>query len=147
VKLAVSAVRSGRVPWADAACADWGKRIGRHFPFEERIIRPNTAQAEADALLGALPGRGRLIVLDERGEDLTSTALAALLERCAQDGVTPVVFAIGGAYGHAPIVRERAWKTIRLSSMVLAHAVARVVLVEQIYRACTIRAGEPYHHA
>ncbi|MDP2314153.1 MAG: 23S rRNA (pseudouridine(1915)-N(3))-methyltransferase RlmH [Pseudomonadota bacterium] len=146
MKLVASSVRSGRVPWADEACADWGRRITRHFPFEERVIRPSTALAEAEALLASVPTRGRLIVLDERGEDISSTALAALLERCAQDGVTSVVFAIGGAYGHAPVVRERAWKVIRLSSMVMAHAVARVVLIEQVYRACTIRKGEPYHH-
>jgi len=146
VKLVVSAVRTGRTPWADAACADWGKRIGRHFPFEDRVVRPSTAETEAEGLLAALPARGRLVALDERGDDLTSPQLAALLERCAQDGVTSLVFAVGGAYGHAPVVRERAWKTIRLSSMVLAHAVARVVLIEQIYRACAIRAGEPYHH-
>lgn len=146
MKLVASAVRSGKLPWADEACADWGKRINRHFPFEERVIRPSTAAAEAEALLGALPARGRLIALDERGEDITSTALAALLERCAQDGVTSLVFAVGGPYGHAPVVRERAWRVLRLSSLVLAHAVARVVLVEQIYRACTIRKGEPYHH-
>ncbi len=146
MKLVASTVRSGKLPWADEACADWGKRINRHFPFEERVIRPSTAAAEAEALLGALPARGRLIALDERGEDITSTALAALLERCAQDGVTSLVFAVGGPYGHAPVVRERAWRVLRLSSLVLAHAVARVVLVEQIYRACTIRKGEPYHH-
>lgn len=147
MKLVVSAVRGGKAPWADEACADWGRRIQRHFPFEDRVVRPSTAEAEADALLGSVPARGRLVALDERGEDWTSPQLAAVLERCAQDGVTTLVFAIGGAYGHAPRVRERAWKTVRLSPMVLAHAVARVVLVEQLYRACTIRAGEPYHHA
>lgn len=146
MKLVASTVRSGKVPWADEACAEWGKRINRHFPFEDRVIRPSTAAAEAEALLGALPSRGRLIALDERGEDISSSALAALLERCAQDSVTALVFAVGGPYGHAPVVRERAWRVLRLSSLVLAHAVARVVLVEQIYRACTIRKGEPYHH-
>ncbi len=147
MKLVVTAVRTGRVGWADEACADWGRRIDRHFRFEDRAIRPSTPEGEAEALFALVPPRGRLVALDERGEDLTSPNLAALLERCAQDGVTSVVFAVGGAYGHAPVVRERAWRTVRLSAMVLAHAVARVVLVEQLYRACAIRAGEPYHHA
>lgn len=146
MKLVVSAVRPTRTGWADEPCADWGRRIQRHFPFEDRAIKPSTAEAEAEALLAAVPARGRLVVLDERGEDVSSPQLAALLERCAQDGVTALVFAVGGAYGHAPAVRARAWKTVRLSAMVMAHAVARVVLIEQIYRACTIRAGEPYHH-
>jgi 23S rRNA (pseudouridine1915-N3)-methyltransferase len=146
VKLVAASVRGGRTPWADDACAEWNKRLQRYFPFEERVIRPSTAEGEAEALLAMLPSRGRLVALDERGEDVTSPGLAALLERCAQDGTTTVLFAVGGGYGHAPVVRERAWRTVRLSSMVLAHAVARVMLVEQIYRACTIRAGEPYHH-
>ena len=146
MKLVLSAVRGGRTPWADDACADWGRRVQRYFPFEERALKPAGAEAEAEALLSLVPTRGRLIALDERGEDITSPGLAALLERCAQDGTTTLVFAIGGAYGHAPVVRTRAWRVVRLSHLVLAHAVARVVAVEQLYRACTIRAGEPYHH-
>lgn len=147
MKLTVASVRTGRLPWADEACAEWAKRIQRHFPFDERAIRPTDAEAEAEVLLGMVGRRDRLIVFDERGEDLDSPGLAAVLERCAQDGVGTLVCAIGGAYGHAPRVRERAWKVLRLSRFVLAHAVARVVVVEQLYRACTIRKGEPYHHA
>ena len=82
-----------------------------------------------------------------------SRELAVTSERSLKLPATPVSaasggerFALGGAYGHAPIVREKARTVLSLSSMVLNHAVARVVLVEQIYRACTIRAGEPYHH-
>ncbi len=147
MKLAVSSVRSAKSGWADGPTAEWARRIHRYFPYEERVIRPSDADTEAAQLLAAMPSRGRLVALDERGDSLTSPELAALLERCAQDAVTTLTFALGGAHGHAPVVRERAWRVIRLSSMVLAHTVARVVLVEQVYRACTIRAGEPYHHA
>lgn len=146
MKLVVSAVRSPRAGWTDEPCADWGRRIQRHFPFEDRIIRPGTPEEEAAALFATLGPRGRLIALDERGVDVSSVELAEVLERCAQDSIGVLVFALGGAYGHAPEVRTRAWKTVRLSAMVMAHAVARVVLIEQIYRACTIRRGEPYHH-
>lgn len=146
MKLILSSVKGARAPWADDACADWGRRIQRYFPYEERVWKAAGPDAEADALFGLVPARGRLVALDERGEDCTSPGLAALLERCAQDGATALVFAIGGAYGHAPVVRTRAWKVLRLSQLVMAHAVARVVTVEQLYRACTIRAGEPYHH-
>lgn len=137
MRLVVSTGRGQRAPWADSACAEWGKRIGRWFPFEETDER----------VLTRLGPRARLIVLDERGQDLSSEGLAQWIEDAAQQSVTDLVFAIGGPYGHPPEVKERAWKTLRLSSMVLAHAVARVVLVEQIYRACSIRAGTPYHHA
>lgn len=141
MKVVVASVRGGRTAWADDAAADYGRRIARYFPFEELLLKP----AEAGRL--AVPSRGRLVAMDERGEELTSEGLAALLELCARDGVTTLCFALGGAHGHEPAVRDAAWKTIRLSRMVLNHAVARVVLLEQLYRACTIRAGEPYHHA
>lgn len=136
MKLVVSTGRGQKAPWADSACAEWGKRIGRWFPFEETDERA----------LAKLGPRARLVLLDERGQDLTSEGLAEWLELAAQDGVTELVFAIGGPYGHTPEVRARAWRTVRLSAMVLAHAVARVVVVEQVYRACSIRAGTPYHH-
>jgi 23S rRNA (pseudouridine1915-N3)-methyltransferase len=146
VKIVLCTVRPGRAGWADEPCETWGKRIQRHFPFEERVIRPTDAATETGALLAAVPARGRLVVLDERGEDMSSPGLADMLERCARDGVTTLVFGIGGPYGHGPAARERAWKVVRLSAMVLNHAVARIFAIEQIYRACTIRAGEPYHH-
>jgi 23S rRNA (pseudouridine1915-N3)-methyltransferase len=147
VKLVVTHVRSSRCDWADAACAEWGKRIGRYFPFEEVPIRSGTSAEEAARLSAHLPQRGRLVVLDERGTSLTSESFAGLIDGAAREGATHLVYAIGGAYGHAPEVRARAWKVVRLSDLVYAHAVARVVLLEQVYRACTIRAGEPYHHA
>jgi 23S rRNA (pseudouridine1915-N3)-methyltransferase len=147
VKLVVRSVRAGRSPWADEACQGWGARIARYLPFEELLDPPGTAEEDAQRLLGKLPARARLVVLDERGEDLTSEAFAALIDGAAREGATHLYYAIGGAYGHAPRVRAAAWRTVRLSRMVLNHAVARVLLMEQVYRACTIRAGEPYHHA
>ncbi len=147
MRLVVRSVRAGRTAWADDACAEWGRRIARYLPFEERLDPPGTADEDADRLLDRLPSRARLVVLDERGQDLSSEAFAGLIDAAAREGATHLVYAIGGAYGHAPRVRERAWRTVRLSAMVLNHAVARVLLMEQVYRACTIRAGEPYHHA
>lgn len=132
----MSTGRGQKAPWADEACAEWGKRIGRWFVFEEVDERA----------LARLGPRARLVLVDERGQDLGSEGLADWLELSARDGVTDLVFAIGGPYGHPPELRARAWKVLRLSAMVLAHAVARVVLVEQLYRACSIRAGTPYHH-
>lgn len=146
MRLRLASVRAGRTPWADDACADWGRRIQRYFPFEEALLKPSDAERETKKLLEGLPARARLVVLDERGQDLTSTGLSGWLEQAAMDGVPEFWFAIGGAYGHAQAARDRAWRTLRLSCMVLNHAVARVVMMEQLYRACTIRAGEPYHH-
>lgn len=125
----------GRAPaWVDEACSDWGRRIQRTFPFK---------------LLDKLPklnGRARIVALDERGEERTSDGFAELLEAAVRAAAHPLVFVVGGPYGLDAEVRQSAWKTLRLSAMVFNHAVARVVLVEQIYRACAIRTGSPYHH-
>lgn len=147
VKIVLSSVRGGKTPWADQAAGDYGARIGRYFGFEERVFKPSTGEDEAARLLEAVPSRAWLVVLDERGASMRSEGLAKLLEDAAMSGCTPLWFAIGGAFGHSPAVRERARTVLSLSPMVLNHAVARVVMLEQIYRACTIRAGEPYHHA
>jgi 23S rRNA (pseudouridine1915-N3)-methyltransferase len=146
VKIVMSGVRGGKTPWADAAALDYGSRIQRYFPFEDRVFKPGTADEDGARLLAALPTRSWLVVVDERGEARTSEGLAKLLDAATQSGLTTLWFALGGAYGHAEGVRKQARTLLSLSPMVLNHAVARVVLVEQIYRSCTIRVGEPYHH-
>lgn len=128
-------VGRGRVPaWVDEACADWVKRVSRTFPT--RLV----------AELPKLPARARVVLLDERGETRDSQGFAALLEEGIRAAASPLVFAIGGPYGHDEPMRRRADRVVRLSDLVLNHAVARVVLVEQLYRACAIRSGSPYHH-
>jgi 23S rRNA (pseudouridine1915-N3)-methyltransferase len=100
--------------------------------------------AEAARILARVGPRDGLVCLDERGERLDTPTFAAVLDALRQQG--PVVFAIGGPYGHGEAVRTRARRVIRLSDLVLNHALARVVLVEQVYRAITLLEGAPYHH-
>lgn len=85
-----------------------------------------------------IPSRSRLIALDERGRDLTTAQFAALLD-------APTAFVIGGADGLDPAIKQRAALLLRLSSLTLPHALAQVVLCEQIYRAATLLTGHPYH--
>ena len=94
---------------------------------------------------GALtaPG-GRLVVLDERGEDLTTLALAARLDAWQREAA-PVAIVIGGPDGIDAQLRAEARETIRLSSLTLPHALARVLLAEQLYRAWSVNARHPYH--
>ena len=128
--------------------------MNRYGAFQEVQHKPDAAgdrttaqRKEADRLLSRLGTRDRLFVLDERGRDVRSEDLAAILEAAALDGVQQLAFAIGGPYGHHESLRQRSHETLRLSSLVLNHQVARVLLLEQLYRGWTILRNEPYHHA
>ena len=154
MRIAVLVVGKGGAAWADEAVADWRKRIGRHARIDEEAVKPEpfrgdvdaVRKAESDRLVAKLGDRDRLVVLDERGDDLDTKAFAGLIKACRDGGVHRLVFALGGPYGHDASLRDRAWKVVRLSSLVLNHEVARVVLYEQIYRSCDLLAGGPYHH-
>lgn len=145
-------VGRGRAGWAAEAIQEWAKRLRRAGGFEEVAIKAEpfrgdehqVREAEGVRLLAKVGARDRLVVLDERGDGLDTRAFAALVDTARQSG--RVVFAIGGPYGHADAVRAAAWRTVRLSDLVLNHEVARVVFVEQLYRAITLLEGGPYHH-
>jgi 23S rRNA (pseudouridine1915-N3)-methyltransferase len=114
---------------------------------EERGAGKNEARAKAvegERLLAALPGGGTLLALDERGKAVTTKGLSVMLGEWMRDASHPV-FAIGGADGLDEAVKERAQKLISLSSLTLPHALVRVVLAEQLYRAWSILARHPYH--
>jgi len=129
-RLRVLAV-SARLPaWAETACADYAKRMPKGYEVE-RVALKNEARLPVAA--GA-----RLIVLDERGVDLTTAQFAKLL-------AAPAAFVIGGADGLSAATKAAADKLLRLSAMTLPHALAQVVLLEQIYRAATLLTGHPYH--
>ena len=102
---------------------------------------------ESQGLTKALPPRGFTIALDQRGKMLSSRGLADLIARVEGDGMRDMAFVIGGPYGlHRDFV-SRCSMTLSLSPMTFTHDMARLIIAEQVYRACTIRAGEPYHHA
>ena len=153
MRVLVARVGKGRNRWADAAVADYARRF-RQLRFEEQRIRPAAFRGDVDAVraeegqrLLALVGVGeRLVALDERGEMPTSEGFASWVAGAAQEGCPGLVFAIGGPYGHDPMVRKQAWKVLALGRMVTNHELARVVLVEQLYRASTITWGGSYHH-
>eukprot|EP00741_Cyanophora_paradoxa_P007273 tig00001095_g7036.t1 len=143
--------------WSEAAAGHWGGRIGHYTAFEEVLLKPAAvtagkelakAQAEdADRVLKLVtPGKDFLVALDERGRALSSEGLADILREAAENGYEGVTFSIGGPFGHGGRVREAADRVVSLSACVLNHQVARILLLEQIYRAWTILRGEPYHH-
>ena len=98
------------------------------------------ALKDEDRVRAAVPKGARLIALDERGRELTTAQFAKLLQ-------APSAFVIGGADGLSPATRSAADLLLRLSAMTLPHALAQVILLEQLYRAATLLTGHPYHRA
>jgi 23S rRNA (pseudouridine1915-N3)-methyltransferase len=154
VKIATIWVGKGRVKWADAGTTEYTRRLPHHLGFKEIQIKPvpfkgaieDHRDAEASKILAQVKGGDRLVALDERGVDLDSHAFAKLIDEATKMGTQRLVFAIGGPYGLGAAVRTHAWKTVRLSHMVLNHSIARLVLGEQLYRASTLLWGGQYHH-
>ena len=101
--------------------------------------------ADSAKLLSAIPSKGKVVVLDERGESMDSLRFAKWLERETSNQPYGIHFVLGGDIGLDDSVRERADKLLALSAMTLPHQVARIVLLEQIYRACTLIRNIRYH--
>ena len=132
---------------------DIGRKLGFrgleiHEIPESRARDPATRMAEeAAAILVAIPDKSALVALDERGDNLDSSAFARHLGRWRDDQVATTVFAIGGADGLSPDLRRKARLGIAFGSATWPHQMVRVMLLEQIYRAATILSGHPYHRA
>ena len=126
-----------------------GRRLGL-APFEEHEVdgrRHSGAEAEGAALAALVPAGSALVTLDERGRLLSSTGLAAQLATWRDQGRPATAFLIGAADGLDPALRERADLVLSFGPMVWPHALARVMLAEQLYRATQILSGTPYHRA
>jgi 23S rRNA (pseudouridine1915-N3)-methyltransferase len=130
-------------------------RIRHFFPIELVEVAPKRGRqgendvaimrADSARLLAALPVQGHVVALDERGRSIDSLKFAKWLERLTIDQPHGVIFVMGGDIGLDQSVRERADDVLSLSAMTLPHQLARVVLLEQIYRACTLMRNIPYH--
>ncbi len=153
MKLLVVAVGQ-RVPdWARMAWDDYAKRFPPELKLELRAVKtePRGSKsletlyaAERARIQAAIPQGTRIVALDERGKALTTKALAARLSAW-QGGGADVALVIGGPDGLDPAFLATAHERIRLSDLTLPHAMARVLLVEQLYRAWSVNAGHPYH--
>lgn len=148
---------AGRLPhWAETACAEYLKRMPRGYETRRVPVKPEPRRpgrrpvqllaAEAKRIAAALPPGGLRIALDEHGSDLT-TAQFALRLRDWLSTSGSVAFVIGGADGlDAGILRASSLR-LRLSSFTLPHALAQLLLCEQLYRAASLLTGHPYHRA
>ncbi|TVU15830.1 hypothetical protein EJB05_39370, partial [Eragrostis curvula] len=134
---------------------EYKEKLGHYCNFEDTLIKSNPkltsdvkVQIEAAdaAMMQQLKPEDFVVVLDENGKDVTSEQIADLIGDAGNTGSSRLTFCIGGPYGLGVHVRERADATVRLSSLVLNHQVALIVLMEQLYRAWTIIKGQKYHH-
>lgn len=154
MRLRLIAVGDRLPDWADAAAGDYAGRLPREWRFELTVIpvapRGKNADiarlksAEGEKMLRAVPEGATVIAFDERGKQLSTQEWAEAAGRWQQDGQT-VCLLIGGPDGLAPECLERAGQRWGLSKLTLPHALARVLVLEQLYRAWSLLTGHPYH--
>ena len=155
MKVLLLAVGEPKSAHMAAAIEDYESRVRHYFNLETlevkpRKIRPNAdpqeiIEKESDALLSRVPEGLEIVALDGRGTPWTSEELAAYLSELGVLGKPGVAFMIGGPLGLSRHALEESSRVLSLSSFTLPHELARLVLVEQIYRSGTIQRGEPYH--
>jgi 23S rRNA (pseudouridine1915-N3)-methyltransferase len=152
MRLVLAVVGRPRDPDLASAIRRYETRAARYWPLEVREVREEPARGsppdmvrekESERLLTGAAG-SRLIACDETGDAVTSQQFAEWLQE-ARERARDVTFVIGGAYGLAQFVRDRADRLLKLAPWTLPHELARLVLAEQLYRAGTIVRREPYH--
>ena len=153
MKLVIVAVGQKVPDWAQTAYDDYAKRFPPELRVELKAVKtePRGSKtvetlwaAERQRIEAAIPRGARIVVLDERGTALTTQALAQQLRQWQQGG-DDVALIIGGPDGLDPAFRDAAHQRVRLSDLTLPHAMVRVLLIEQLYRAWSINANHPYH--
>ena len=153
MKLSILSVGKSHDAYIKEGVEQFTKRISHYYPIDWQLITPSKLtepsqikKAEAASILKALAATDILILLDETGKMLNSPGLANLIQQKANQSAQRIVFLIGGAYGVSEVIKKRAIFTWSLSELVFPHMLVRLILAEQIYRACSILAKEKYHH-
>lgn len=142
--------------YVKAGIDDFSKRLNNYFPAQWQIIpAPKQSssmsdqlqkKAEATAIMQLLDKDDFLILLDERGKQFSSPELAEVLQKRANESTKRLIFLIGGAFGVDESITQRSNLVWSLSKLVFPHMLVRLILSEQLYRACTILRNEKYHH-
>jgi 23S rRNA (pseudouridine1915-N3)-methyltransferase len=155
MKVCLWALGASSDEWVKQGEDIFRKRIDRYLPFEYKIVQPSKSAVQQQVLaeeskwllqqFQSIPSK--VILLDERGPQWPSVQFASRLEQWRQGSHKRVVFVIGSAYGFDQDVYNKADQLLGLSAMTLPHQLCRLMMLEQIYRACTILRGESYHHA
>ena len=143
-------------PYIDQGMKIYEKRLSRYLPFES-IVLPDVKNAkklppgklkikEGELVLSKLNNNDFLVLLDERGKQLTSIEFSKFMENKMQIGNRKLIFLVGGAWGFSEAIYKRANYKISLSKMTFSHQMIRLFILEQLFRAMSILKGEPYHN-
>lgn len=157
MKLQFWSIGKAHENYAKPGIEEFTGRIEKYFKVEWKIIGPpkhagsmegaELKKKEAEQIISILSKDDYLLLLDERGKQLNSEGLATFLQARANESTRQIIFLIGGAFGVDHLLTERANFTWSLSSLVFPHQLVRLILAEQVYRACTILRNEKYHHS
>ena len=156
MKIHLWSIGKNHEPYTRAGVEDFTRRISNYYPVQWNLIPPpknagmlsemDLKKKEGEIILDWLGKDDYLIALDERGKQLSSEGLAELIRKRGNESVKNLVFLIGGAYGLDEAVLKRANFKWSLSPLVFPHQLVRLILAEQLYRACSILKNEKYHH-
>lgn len=152
MRISFYSVGKGHEDYVREGIEDFTARVNRYYPCSWKILPParhtgDSRGQEAGPILAALSPDDYLVLLDERGRTWTSEQLAGFIATRGNESCRHLVFLIGGAFGVDESVRARAQFTWSLSTLVFPHQLVRLILSEQVYRACSILRNEKYHHS
>lgn len=157
MKLIFKAIGKPHEPFVKEGVETFTKRVGHYFPATWQIVpMPRNAgnlhaaalkEEEGKLLMQGISPDDFIVLLDERGKMLNSEAFAQFIQDRANASVRNLIFLIGGAYGVSEMVKQRANYCWSLSPLVFPHQLVRLILAEQVYRACSILQNEKYHHS
>jgi 23S rRNA (pseudouridine1915-N3)-methyltransferase len=157
MKILLWSVGKGHESYVKEGIELFTKRITHYFPVEWKLIPPpknganlppaELKKAEGASILSLLQQDDVLVALEETGKLFSSEQLATFISQKANESARNLVFLIGGAYGISEDVKKRAALQWSLSALVFPHQLVRLILAEQVYRACTIMRNEKYHHS
>lgn len=148
MKYIISAIGKTKTQQEDLITLKYLKRI-KNIEIKQYEIKLNNKQKKIEEeglkLISSTPSNGRLVLLDEQGENLTSPELAKMVLDWRNDNITYINFAIGGAFGNGDQIKRKADKIIALGKLTWPHQMVKMMIAEQIYRIETIIQGHPYH--
>ena len=155
MKITILAIGKKHDPMLISAIEDYSKRLTHYCKLGWRLVEAKISpsmsieeikKSETEVLIAQISPQDKIILLDETGTQLSSTENAQAIQKHLNKATSHLVFVIGGAYGVTDELKQKADFIWGLSKLVLPHQLVRLVLIEQLYRAFTILAGEKYHH-